>query len=71
MVIIDKALELAANLVGLGKEWLGLQSKKLDLKNTAAMEQAKERQDEVKAQDTTNRAIAGKDADEVRRELSE
>lgn len=66
------------DIVGLAKSaldviagFLGFQSKKLDLKNTEDMKAASERQDEQSAKDRTAKAIANKDADEIRKELAE
>lgn len=64
-------LELISNALGIVKEWLGFQSKKLDLKNAADVKDAAKRQDEVSAVDKTEKAIAGKDVNELRNELAE
>jgi hypothetical protein len=49
----------------------GFQSKKLDLKNQPDVKQAAEAQKEAGAQDKARAAIAKKDTDEIRRDLSE
>lgn len=71
MIILDQALQLAANVAGAVKEFLGLQSKKLDLRNTDKMEAAKEAEIEAAAMDKTRKAIASGDIDEIRKEISE
>lgn len=64
-------VELVSNALGIAKGWIGLQSKKLDLKNTAEMRAAAERGDELKAADVASEAIAKQDVQEIREELSE
>lgn len=71
MIIVDQALSLASNLAGAVKEFFGFQSKKLDLKNAADVKAAQAVQDEVDAGDETRKAIAKKDANEIRNEISE
>lgn len=71
MFLVDTILNLASNGLGALKEFLGLQSKKLDLKNTQAVQIAQAHQDEVSAVDKTNVAIAKKDLNELRKELAE
>lgn len=58
-------------LFGLGKAGIEYQSKKLDLKNTAKMEAAKEAEIEAAATDKTREAIAKGDLEDIRKELSE
>lgn len=62
---------LLKNLFGFGQSAVDYQSKKLDLKNSDKMQAAAEAQDEVKASDATNKAIAKGDLDELRKEISE
>jgi hypothetical protein len=71
MIILDQALQLAANVAGAVKEFFGLQSKKLDLRNTAKIQQNVEAQREAAALDKTREAIANGDLEEIRKELSE
>lgn len=62
--LISGALSVVAN-------WLGFQSKRLDLKNAPDVRQAEINQKETDAVAKTDKAIAGRDAAEVRRELAE
>jgi len=62
---------LISNLVGAVKEFFGFQSKRLDLQNSAKVQQAAQAQQETDARDRTQKAIAGRDTKEVRNELSE
>lgn len=64
-------IAMISNLAGMAKEFLGFQSKKLDLKNTASAQAAATAQKEVDAQDKTAKAIANDDLDELRKEASE
>ncbi len=69
--MISEALAFAANLAGAVKEWFGFQGKRLDLKNAPDVKAARAAQDELDAEDKTRKAIAKKDTDEIRNELSE
>lgn len=51
--------------------WFGYASNKLAIKNEQDMQDMARRQDEVKATDRAERAIANKDTDEVRKEIAE
>jgi hypothetical protein len=62
---------LIANALGVVKEFFGFQSKKLDLNNAADMKAAAVAQDEAKAVDVTDKAIAQQDTAEIRKELAE
>jgi hypothetical protein len=62
---------LLKNLFGFGQSAVDYQSKKLDLKNTEQMQAAAQRQDEARAKDVTNAAIAKGDVDEIRKEIAE
>jgi hypothetical protein len=64
-------ITLISNALGVLKGWLGIQSKKLELRNTARMEDNAERQDEQRAVDKTQVAISKGDINEIRKELSE
>lgn len=63
-------LTLLSNIFGAVKEFFGFQSKKLDLKNAADVKNASVRQQEQDEVDATNKAIAKKDIDEIRKRLS-
>lgn len=63
--------ELIGNLFGAIKEFFGFQSKRLDLKNSAAMQQAAVNQTEASERDKTAKAIANHDENEIRKELAE
>ena len=69
--VMGGLVSLIANALGIVSGWLGLQSKKLDLRNSPDMKQAAEASDEQKAVDKTNVAVANKDPQEIRRELAE
>lgn len=64
-------LTLIANALGAIQGWLGIQSKKLDLKNAADMKAAQQKQDEVSAVDKAEKAIAQKNTDEIRKDIAE
>lgn len=64
-------ITLLSNVAGIVSGWLGLENKKLDLKNAADMKQAAQASDEQKAKDKTAAAVAARDSDELRKELSE
>jgi hypothetical protein len=51
--------------------WLGFQTKKLDLKNSPAVQAAAAEQAEQAKVDATNQAIAKKDVTDIRQELAE
>lgn len=63
-------LQLISNVFGAIKEFFGFQSKKLDLNNTVEMKKGAVLTKEQEAVDKTNKAIAEKDEDEIRKELS-
>lgn len=63
-------LQLISNVFGAIKEFFGFQSKKLDLNNTEEMKKSETLKKEQQAVDKTNKAIAEKDEDEIRKELS-
>jgi len=62
---------LLKNLFGFGQSAVEYQSKKLDLKNSDKMQAAAQAQDEAKARDVTNQAIAKGDVEEIRKEIAE
>ena len=64
------ALTLLSNLFGALKEFFGFQSKKLDLNNTKEMQVAAEKVNKQAEIDKINKAIAEKDVDEIRKNLS-
>jgi predicted TPR repeat methyltransferase len=64
-------VEAIAKALGLASEWLGFQSKKLDLKNADDVKAAAKAQDEATRTDQTKQAIAKNDLDELRKEISE
>lgn len=64
-------IALISNALGATKELLGFQSKKLDLNNSPAMQKAAQAQSEVDAANKVEKAIAEKDVDEIRKQLSE
>lgn len=64
-------LSLISNALGVLSGWLGIQSKRLDLKNAPDVKAAAVEQDEADAVSKTNKAIASKDVDEIRKELAE
>jgi len=63
-------LQLLSNLFAATKEVFGFAAKRSDLKNTAAMQEAAERQDEAKAVDATENAVAKEDINELRKEIA-
>jgi hypothetical protein len=71
MIILDQALQLAANACGAVKEFFGFQSKKLDLRNTQKIQQNVEAQREAAAVDKTRQALAKGDLEELRKEAAE
>jgi hypothetical protein len=64
-------IALISNFFGAVKGFFGYQNKKLDLKNAPDVKAAAQAQNEVSARDKTEAAISGKDAAEIRKELSE
>ena len=58
-------------LLGIVKEVLGLKSKQVDLKNAADVKQAAVNQAELDAVSKTEKAVAEKNLDEARTEISE
>jgi type II secretory pathway pseudopilin PulG len=62
---------LISNALGAVKEWLGFQSKRLDLKNTDAMRAAAQAQQEQAAKDRTATEITNQDVNKLRDELAE
>lgn len=64
-------VSLFANAFDLVAKVFGFQSKRLDLKNSAEMQQASEAQKELDARDATAKAISAKDVEEIRKELAE
>jgi hypothetical protein len=52
-------------------QWLGLQSKRLDLNNAADIKASKERVNDSKEVDRVNAAIAKGDVNEIRNQIAE
>ncbi len=71
MIVIDTALSLVSNAIGAFKEFIGFQSKKLDLKNTASVQEAAKIQNATTQKDEIAKAIREKNIEEVRRHLAE
>lgn len=70
MTFGDSISTAIANALGLVKEWLGIESKKLDLKNTEAMKQAEAARQEQAVRDAAREAVAKGDLDKVRKIVS-
>lgn len=64
-------IEAISAALGIIKGWIGLQSKKLDLRNAQDVKDAAIRQDEQAAEDKTAKAIATNDIEELRKEIAE
>lgn len=64
-------IELIANVFGAIKEFLGFQSKRLDLKNQQEMKDAQKAQEEVNAVEKTENAVERKDVNAIRNEIAE
>lgn len=62
---------LATSALDVVKGWIGLQDKKLDLRNAQDVKDAAIRQDEQSARDKTAQAIAQGNLDELRKEIAE
>lgn len=62
---------LATSALDVVKGWIGLQDKKLDLRNAQDVKDAAIRQDEQSARDKTAKAIAEGDVNELRKEIAE
>lgn len=63
-------LTIIGNILGIVKEWLGYNNKKLELNNTVDMRKNKVAVTESVAVDKLNKAIQNKDNDEIRKTLS-
>jgi len=64
-------IALLSNLFGMAKSAFGFQSKKLDLRNTSAMQTAAAAQSERNEVGRSEKAVAARNVDEVRNEISE
>jgi hypothetical protein len=69
--MFNAILALLSNLSSIAASLLGMQSKKLELRNAPDMKDSAERHDEQAAVDKTETAIAKGDIDEIRKEISE
>lgn len=70
MSIFSMIIELVSNALGAVKELLGIQSKKITLKNAEDIKKAEILKEEQLQQDKVNKAIANKDEDEIRKAIS-
>lgn len=68
---METILALVSNLFGAIKEVFGFQSKRLDLKNAQDVKDAAVRQAELDAVAKTEKAVAEKNTDELRKEIAE
>lgn len=69
--MISGALELLSSVASAVASWLGFQTKKLELKNTATMQEAAKAQAAADAQGRVEDAIGRKDVKAIREELAE
>jgi hypothetical protein len=63
--------ELIGNIFGAVKEFFGFQSRKLDLKNKEDIKKSEISREEQRLQDETNKLIAQKKLEEIRKQISE
>jgi hypothetical protein len=69
--IITAVIALISGAAQAVSGWFGYASTKLTIENEQAMQDMARRQDEVKATDRSERAVADKDANEIRKEIAE